>query len=143
MSTNEACNYHLDFNKLFEHDELMSAQFYATTKRTYHASPELRLIVAVLEDAVATLTTDLRRCSKRQRRDFSEAMRWVVNRDDDDRFFSFVNVCEILTINPEYLRAGLIQKVNQIRDRKPLDPQVRGGYPPARRKVVRMHAGRL
>lgn len=143
MSADSAFNDNFDFNKLFERDELMSAQFYATSKRTYQASPELRLIAAVLEDAVATLTTDLRRCSKRQRRDFGEAMRWVVNRDDDDWFFSFVNVCEILTIDPEYLRAGLIQKVNQIRDSKPLDPQVRRSYLPARRKIVRMHAGRL
>ncbi|MBM2802383.1 MAG: hypothetical protein HW419_276 [Deltaproteobacteria bacterium] len=143
MSADSSFNSHLDFNKLFEPDELMSAQFYQTTKRTYQANPELRLLAAVLEDAVASLMTDLRRCSKRQRRDFAEAMRWVVDRDDDDWHFSFVNVCEILTIDPEYLRAGLIRKVNQIRDTKPSDPQVNRSYLPARRKVVRMHAGRV
>lgn len=143
MSADSAFNYHFNVNKLFERDELMSAQYYATTKRTYHVSPELRLVAAVLEDAAATLTTDLRRCSKRQRRDFEEAMRWVVSRDDHDWPFSFVNVCENLTINPEYLRAGLIRKVNHIRESKPLDPQVKGSYLPARHKVVRMHVGRV
>lgn len=143
MSADLAFNHDFDVNKLFERDELMPAQFYATTKRTYLASPELRLIAAVLADAVATLTTDLRRCSKRQRRDFAEAMRWVVDRDDDDWLFSFVNVCEILTIDPKYLSAGLVRKVNQIRDSKPLDPQVKGSYLPARRKVARMHVGRV
>ena len=143
MSAYSAFNYPFEFTKIFERDELISTQFYATTKRTYHASPELRLIAAVLEDAVATLTTDLRRCSKRQRRDFEEAMRWVVNRDEDDRLFSFVNLCEMLTIDPQHLRAGLIRKVNQIRDSRPLGSQVRGSYLPARRKVVRMPAGRI
>lgn len=141
MSATAAFNANLEFNKLFEPDELTSAQFYETTKRTFHPNPELRLMAAVLEDAVATLMTDLRRCSKRQRRDFAEAMRWVVDRDDDDRLFSFVNVCEALAIDADYLRAGLIRKVNRIRDTKPLDPQVKGSYLPARRKVVRMHAG--
>lgn len=141
MSANEAFNYHHEFNKLFEPDALASAQFYETTKRTFHPNPELRLMAAVLEDAVATLMTDLRRCSKRQRRDFAEAMRWVVDRDDDDRLFSFVNVCEALAIDADYLRAGLIRKVNRIRDTKPLDPQVKGRYLPARRKVIRMRAG--
>jgi hypothetical protein len=141
MSADSAFNSHLDFNKLFEPDELMSTQFYQTTKRTYLANPELRLLAAVLEDAVATLMTDLRRCSKRQRRDFAEAMRWVVDRDNDDRLFSFVNVCESLAIDADYLRAGLIRKANQIRDNQIFVPTSNGRFQSARRKVTRMHAG--
>ena len=141
MSADLAFNSHLDFNKLFEPDELMSAQFYATTKRTYHANPELRLMAAILEDAVATLMTDLRRCSKRQRRDFAEAMRWVVDRDNDDWLFSLVNVCESLAIDADYLRAGLMRKVNQIRDNQLFVPTSNGRFQSARRKVTRMHAG--
>ena len=141
MSADSAFNSHLDFNRLFEPDELMSAQFYQTTKRTYLANPELRLMAAVLEDAVASLMTDLRRCSKRQRRDFAEAMRWVVDRDDDDWLFSFVNVCESLTIDADYLRVGLIRKVNQIRDNQLFVPTSNGRFQSARRKVTRMHAG--
>jgi len=141
MSADSAFNSHLDFNKLFEPDELTSAQFYEATRRTHPANPELRLIAAVLADAVASLMTDLRRCSKRQCRDFAEAMRWVVDGVGDDWLFSFVNVCEFLAIDPDYLRAGLIRKVNQIRDQQSFVPSSNGRFQSARRKVTRMHAG--
>lgn len=141
MSANTASNSNLNFNKWLEPDELTSAQFYETTRRSYLVNPELRLMAAVLEDAVATLTTDLRRCSKRQRRDFAEAMRWVVNSEDNHRVFSFANICESLAINPDYLRAGLIRKVNQIGENKSLLPKGKGRHLPARHKVVRLRAG--
>jgi hypothetical protein len=141
MSTNAAINFNAEFHKIFEPDALASAHFYENTKRTYHANPELRLMAAVLEDAVATLTTDQRRCSRRQRREFAEAMRWVVDAGGDDRVFSFANVCASLAIDPEYLRAGLICKVNQIRDTPASVVRGRGRYLSPRRKVVRMRLG--
>ena len=65
MSTHLAVQTSIDNGLLFEPDPLVQAQYYRTTRRTYYSSPELRLMAAVLEDAVATLTTDQRRCSRR------------------------------------------------------------------------------
>ena len=131
----------VDFAKLFERDELASAQFYETAKRTLHPIPELRLMLAVLEAAVGALTTDPRRCSKRQRRDFADALRWVVTRDEDDWAFSFVFVCESLGIDPDYLRAGLIRKVKQVGETESLEPRGRGRCFSRRRKVIYMRDG--
>ena len=116
MWDNAAVSLNIEFNKLFEPDELAPVQFYKTRKRSCRISPELLLMAAVLEDAVTTLTVDSRRCSKHQRREIAEAIRWIDKAQDEDYVFSFVNVCESLAMDPDYVRAGLIRKTQQIRD---------------------------
>jgi hypothetical protein len=98
-------------------------------------------MAAVLEDAVATLSTDQSRCSKRQRREFHEVVKWLTNRENDDWAFSFVNVCESLGVDADYLRAGLIRKAHELRDAPGAPPRGRGKFPSPRRKVVRMRVG--
>ena len=141
MPANTAFHQQVNTICLFEPDELASAQFYDNFKRRYPVNPELRLMAAVLADAVATLTTDLRRCSKRQRRDFHETLRWIVERENDDWVFSFVSVCETLAIDPAYLRTGLLRKANQLRDTPAWVRRDKDRYRSARRKVVRMRVG--
>lgn len=131
----------LDYGKLFEPDELASDQFYQTTRRTFYANPELRLMAAVLEDAVATLTTDQRRCSRRQQREFNETLKWLNAIEESDWAFSFAGVCESLSLDADYLRQGLLRKIDEI-GRSHIERSAhRGRYLSARRKVVRMRAG--
>ncbi|MGZ8483080.1 MAG: hypothetical protein ACXW6J_14250 [Candidatus Binatia bacterium] len=110
---NLAVQTSIDHGIVFAPDELAQAQFYRTTRRTYYASPEHRLMAAVLEDAVATLTTDQRRCSKRQQRDFRDALAWLKNYGEDS-VLSFETICEALAIDPDYLRQGLLRKIDQL-----------------------------
>ncbi len=96
-----------DAVRLFEPDTLAPAQFYATLKRSQFADPERRLMAALLEDAVCCLARDPRRCSRRQRKFFDEAREWINAPASEDWIFSFVNVCETLGFDPDYLRCGL------------------------------------
>ena len=116
MSAYPALQTSIDFNKLFEPDALITAQFYNTTRRTYHAEPELRLMAAILEDAVATLTTDPRRCTNQRRRDFAGALDWIARPEENGWLFSFASICESLDIDPVHLRQGLLQKIAEIHD---------------------------
>lgn len=141
MSTHSALPRNVDFIKLFEPDALASAQFYNTTKRTYYLDPELRLMAAILEDAVASLTTDQRRCSKRQRREHRETLRWIRATNETDWVFSFANVCETLGIDPDYLREGLLRKAAAIGATRAIASKAKGRVFSPRRKVVRMRAG--
>lgn len=127
-----------DFNRLFQPDELIAEQYDRTNQRTYYSLPELRLTAAVLEDAVATLTTDQRRCGRRQQREFRETLRWMNAPTQHDWPFSFANCCERLGINPSYLRGGLVRKIEALR--RGLPSAVEAISTP-RRKVVRMRAG--
>lgn len=108
---------HLDMGKLFESDILLSEQYYSTFRKSHYDNPERRLMAAVLEDVVACLSVDVRRCSRRQRRDFNDARNWLNAPNDSDWVFSFSNICEALGIDPSYLRGGLNQWVVSCRGR--------------------------
>ncbi len=96
-----------DVGKLFEPDAILPAQFYAMFKCSQHKEPERRLMVAVLEDAVSCLSMNPRECNLRQRRQYEEAKQWVAAEEESEWIFSFRNICEVLGMDPSYLRRGL------------------------------------
>src|SRR5215510_12287328 len=98
-----------DTGKLFEPDTILPTQFYAMFKNSQYREPERRLMVAILEDAVSCLSTDLHRCNLRQRKQYEEAKAWVTADDESEWIFSFKNICEVLGMSPSYLRHGLIR----------------------------------
>jgi len=139
MATHLNVETNIDYAKIIQADPLVQLQYLAAHRRSYHPQPELRLMGAILEDAVATLMMDLRRCSGRQRRDFAEAMNWIQGRTDQRSVFSFTNICETLAIDPDYLRQGLIRKSAE--NRTPLAGAGFKKYRSPRRKTVRLRAG--
>lgn len=141
MSTYSTVEPAIDYGRIFQPDALAEAQYLAVNRRTYHAQPELRLMGAILEDAVATLMTDVRRCTSRQRRDFADALNWIHGRTDQGSVFSFINICETLAIDPNYLRQGLLRMSAENRVRKPLAGAEFKKYSSPRRKTVRLRAG--
>jgi hypothetical protein len=98
-----------DTSRLFEPDELMPDQFYATLKRSRSSDPELRLMAAILEDAVSCLAKDPRDCARPHRKSIEEAESWINAEGEEDWVFSFANVCESLGLDPNYLRRGLVR----------------------------------
>jgi hypothetical protein len=93
---------------LFEPDTILATQFYATFKVSPYKQPELRLMAAVLEDAIGCLSIDFRSATARQRKHLEQARQWFAAEEESEWIFSFKNICEALEINPAYLR-GLIQ----------------------------------
>jgi hypothetical protein len=69
-------------------DAVLPEQFFPASKAD---TPEIRLMMAILEDAVQIIRSN----RTRQHRAVAEARRWVLS-DDVSWPFSFVNVCEIL-----------------------------------------------
>ncbi|MBU6280758.1 hypothetical protein KGQ64_00855 [bacterium] len=68
--------------------------------------PEIRLMIAVMEDAVATLQRYAHDPSARHRRDFEETIDWIDSRDTSWPY-SFENVCSALAFEPEKVRLGM------------------------------------
>ncbi len=68
--------------------------------------PECRLLWAVLENAVNVYMKYATATGRRGRRLFHEAEDWIW-RDDPTWFCSFVSICYVLGIDPDYLRRGL------------------------------------
>mgnify|MGYP003290705366 CR=1 FL=1 len=98
-----------DTGRLFEPDTVLAAQFYATYKTSPYKQPELRLMAAVLEDAISSLSIKPHPATARQRKELEDARHWFAAEDDDEWIFSFRNICEALGIDPAYLRRGLIR----------------------------------
>jgi len=91
---------------LFEPDALLPAQFYAAFRGGSGVSGEKRLMLAVLQDALDCYQKYAFAKDGAGQQMFHDADQWI---GDEDRtwYFSFENICEILEINPQYLRVGV------------------------------------
>lgn len=93
---------------LFQPDTLLPAQYLETFKRKAPLEPEKRLMLAVLEDAVACFQKYIFARDRRGKAMFREAEEWVME-EGSEWLFSFENICEVLGFNPQYVRGGLVR----------------------------------
>lgn len=103
---------------LWEPDVILKQQFWARFSHQSWQKPEKRLMVAVLETAVDELQGNVSVRGLEQQQVYEEAHNWIFSDDSDDHGwpFSFVNICESLGIEHEWLRAGLKQWISRMRD---------------------------
>ena len=92
---------------LFEPDILLPIQYFAALKRKRFSCGEHRLLVAIMQDAIECFQKHLHARDSKRRQLYIEAEAWV-NAEEDDGTFSFDNVCDLLGLNPDYLRQGLL-----------------------------------
>jgi hypothetical protein len=93
---------------LFQPDTLLPDQFMDTFRRKSHLEPEKKLMLAVLEDAIACYQKYVFARDGKGRALFQETEEWILERQGD-WLFSFANVCDTLGFDPDYLREGLLQ----------------------------------
>jgi hypothetical protein len=74
-----------------------------------------RLMLAVLQDALATLQRGLTSKDREERDKLREVEQWIRSRDHD-WLFSFENICCTLRIDASHLRSGLIEVKRRILD---------------------------
>ena len=92
----------------FEPDTLTSHQYFKVFREKSHMGPEEKLMFAVLTDAIECFQKYLGANGRRRRTLFAEAEAWISSRDSSWPY-SFEHICEMLNINPNYLRLGLMQ----------------------------------
>src|SRR5260221_10405214 len=91
---------------LFEPDTLLPIQYFEAMRKKHLLEGEKRLILSVLEDAIECFMKCIDATTSKSQRLFREADEWIAH-EDKRWVFSFDNVCDILDINPEYMRMGL------------------------------------
>ena len=89
-------------------DTLVSDEYFETFRRNKPLEPEKQLIEAILEDAINVFRLYAFAASPEKKRLFREARHWIWA-EDWQWPFSFCNVCEVLGLDPDYLRRGLIR----------------------------------
>ena len=81
-------------------------QFYDPQAGLAGRCPEAELMRAVLEDALLCFQKGLFGQGRRVQRLAREAEEWLFS-DDTNWPFSFVSICAVLGLEPEYLRQGI------------------------------------
>jgi hypothetical protein len=93
---------------LFQPDCLLPVQYFENFCRKIQTEPEKRLMLAVLDNALACFQKYFLSRGGRGLRLFRETEEWIF-REKSGRAFSFVNICEIVGFDPQYVRQGLLR----------------------------------
>jgi hypothetical protein len=93
---------------LFQPDTLIGEDYAANFRRKIPLEPERILLLAILEDGVRSFQENLFAAAGKRRVIFDEANEWLFS-DDDSWFCSFVSICLLLNLEPQYIRRGLRQ----------------------------------
>jgi hypothetical protein len=91
---------------LFEPDVLLPTQFASYFRKEIGFDRERRLMLAVLEDAIDCFQKYAHTDDARGKVLFDESWDWIMS-DDTRWLFSFENICQIVEMDPSYLRRGL------------------------------------
>lgn len=109
-----------DAGRFFAPDIITPEQYADRIRASTSDRPEMRLMVAVMENGIATYlhyAVDARTPAKRRaRRLFGEAKAWLES-DDIDWPYSFANLCTALGYDATHLRRGL----RALEDEPPLE----------------------
>ena len=93
-------------HQLLQPETLLPSQYLDRVVAEPTIQPEKRLMLAVLESAVATYQKHVLATSRRGRRLFAESEAWVTVAHDG-WVFSFENICAALRLDADFVRLGL------------------------------------
>ena len=102
-------------------------------RRASMLQPEKRLMLAILEDATATLLRYPPPRQARKRRALREAEEWLDSTDTESPF-AFIRICEVLGLDAQWLRTGL-SRAREAREGEPEKYRIR----PIRRMAGTRH----
>ena len=100
----------------FEPETILPSQLLDRSHLGAARQPAKRLMLAVLEDAIATFQRGATTSSRVAAREFDEVRRWL-DSDDTAWPYAFLNICHVLGFDPAYLRRGLDAWLAAIRER--------------------------
>ena len=93
---------------MFANDASARFQYFDTFRRSEYLEPEKALLLAILEDAIHCYRKFASAHNRAGRQQFREAEEWLMG-GGDGWVFAFEHVCELLGLDPEYVRRGLRQ----------------------------------
>ena len=91
---------------LFGPETLLPTQYFDHVATEAAFQPEKRLMLAVLEEAIATFQRHVSAETRRSKRLVEDVEEWVSGTQSEWPF-SFDNICAALDLDPQYLRTGL------------------------------------
>jgi hypothetical protein len=87
-------------------DSSVAQQYLDTFRRGEPLEPERALLAAILADAIHDYRKYGQAWDREGKERFREAKEWIMN-SANDWIFCFNYICELLGLDPEYVRSGL------------------------------------
>jgi len=97
-----------ELGHVLEPDILTSFEYLKSHQRRDHFQPEVKLMFAILSDAIECFQKYMDAKNGRRRRLFAEAEAWILCAENRE-LFSFEQICQSLQLSPNYLRMGLLR----------------------------------
>jgi hypothetical protein len=97
---------HQNWLSLFQPDVLAPLQYLDRWRCRRRQNPETMLMLAVLEDGIASFQKFSLARNRQGQALFREAENWLMG-EDNDWLYAFENICDVLGLSPNYIRAGL------------------------------------
>src|SRR5882724_4545359 len=94
---------------VFQPDTVLPSQFFGALREKGYVEGEKRLMAAILADAVECYMKQAFTTEGRGRQLFLDAETWIFTEDHGPWFFSYVNICDVLALEPDYIRQGLVR----------------------------------
>jgi hypothetical protein len=89
-------------------DTLMAPEYYDRLRPRSDLDPGKKLMLAILGDAIVNFQENALAKNGRRRNLFREAKDWIFD-EEANWVFSFENICEVLGLDPAYVRGGLLR----------------------------------
>jgi hypothetical protein len=96
-----------DFAKVVSVDPVIAESLFGSSARNGPAGAERELMLAVLSDAIECYWKYQKSAKRSAIRLYQDAKKWIFA-EDDFQPFSFKDVCEILELEPAYIRRGIL-----------------------------------
>jgi hypothetical protein len=93
---------------MVEPDVLAAAEYLERWRYRSSHEPERMLMYAVVDDAITCYQKYSSASKPRGKERFRDVENWLM-REKNDWLFSFERICEVLELNPNYIRAGLMR----------------------------------
>lgn len=116
--------------------DIIASHRYQNVFQNRQISPEKRLILAILDDAVQAFVATIKPRNHKERREFEEAQTWIMEKNSN-WIFSFDSVCSELALDPDYLRSGLQKLKAEARGTEPSRPVLDNRLPRTRTRIGR------
>lgn len=95
--------------RILEPDTFLPSQFYGKGTLSRNLEGEKKLMLAVLRDAVECLEKYRGSRNGAAKELYENAIYWIEDRRRD-WLFSFVNICDFLGFDPDYMRESLLKR---------------------------------
>jgi hypothetical protein len=115
-----------------QQDLLVASDYFDNLRVKAQLEPEKELLLAVLQDGILCFRDNVHACSEEKTALREEARAWIFN-GDSGWLFSFLSICDLLDMDPEYVRQALKHWEEHGRN---LTQEQRRHLPPARPRLV-------